>query len=382
MIEIRETPMGGKIRDFLDVVDRIYERDPAYVRPLDMDLKERLDPKKNPFFTHAEGTIFTAHEGGRCVGRITAQIDRDHLAKYDDATGFFGFLDTVNDQAVATALLERAEAWLTKKGMKRARGPVSLSINEELGCLVEGFDTSPFIMMPHHLPYQAALIEGAGYAKAKDVFAWRYETSAMSARVRKAHDDIAKLPEVGFRALDPGEMERDVGIVVDIFNDAWSDNWGSVPISSAEAKKMAQDFKLILIPEITRVVMIDGEPAAFAVAIPNINSLISDLDGKLLPTGILKLLYRLKIKGPESGRLMLLGIRKKYRGVKKYAALSAFLYVELNDAGRKIGMTWGELGWTLEDNSAINTAIRLLGAKKYKTYRVFEKALEPKGALS
>jgi len=378
-IEVREVRLHGQrrgdLKDFLGVVDRIYAGDPAYVRPLDQDLRDRLDPKKNPFFTHAEGAIFTAHTGGECVGRITASIDREHLERYRDATGFWGFLDTIDDADVASALLARAEAWLLERGMTRARGPMSLNVNEEIGCLVEGFDTPPYILMPHHRAYQAALIERAGYAKAKDVLAWRYKVGDLNARVSRARDDIKAMPEVTSRLVSYGDMQRDVELIMDIFNDAWSDNWGFVPLTRPEIDKTAQDFKLFLMPEITRIVSIDGEPAAVAVAIPNLNEMIPDLGGKLLPLGFLKLLYRLKVRGPKTGRVIILGIRKKWRHVRKYAGLSLFLYAELNESGKKLGMTEGELGWTLEDNGPVNTGIRTMGAKPYKRYRVFDKAI-------
>ena len=375
MTEIRQTPMGGKLKDFLNVVDYIYRNDAAYVRPLDQELKDRLDPKKNPFFEHAEGTIFTAHRNGQCVGRITAQIDREHLERYKDDTGFFGFLDTTDEPEVARELLAAAEGWLKAKGMKRVRGPLSLNINEETGCLVDGFDTPPYILMPHHRPYQSTLIEQAGYAKEKDFYAWKYAVGDLNARTRKARDEIAKLPEVTARPVSLKDVERDVEIMVDIFNDAWSDNWGFVPATRKEVRKMGEDFKMILIPEITRIVSIDGEPAAVAVALPNLNELIGDLHGKLFPLGLPKLLYRLKVKGPKSGRMFILGIRKKWRHVRKYAGLSAYLYAEMNDAGRRIGMTEGELSWTLEDNGPVNAGIRLLGSHVYKKYRVYSKGL-------
>jgi len=375
MVEIRETPMGGKLKDFLNVVDVIYANDPNFVRPLDLDLKERLDPKKNPFFTHGEGTTFTAYKNGRCVGRITAQIDRLHTEKFKDDTGFWGFFDTIDDPEVAKELLARAERWLKSKGMKRARGPMSLSINEEMGCLVDGFDTPPFILMPHHQKYQAGLIEQAGYEKEKDVFAWSYPIKEMNARVKKAHEELKAMPEVRSRPFSTENLDRDVDIAVEIFNDAWSENWGAVPMTQAEARKLAKDFKMILVPEITRIVEIDGEPAAILVALPNLNELVKDLHGKLFPTGLLKLLYRLKVVGPKTGRLVLYGVRKKFRTQRKYAALSLYLYAEINDSSRQLGYTQGELGWTLEDNAAVNTAIKVMGAKKYKTYRVFGKAI-------
>ena len=375
MTEIRETPMGGDLKDFLEVVEDIYRADPNYVRALDLDLKDRLNPKKNPFFEHGEGTTFTAYKAGRCVGRITAQIDRGHLERYKDDTGFFGFLDTVDEPDVARELLSAAERWLKSRGMKKVRGPLSLNINEELGVLVEGFDTPPYFMMPHHLPYQGGLVEQAGYVKEKDFYAWKYTVGDLNARTRKAHAEIAAMPEVTGRPMSMKHMQRDVDIIVDVFNDAWSDNWGFVPATKKEVQKMAEDFKLILIPDITRIVTIDGEPAAVALALPNLNELIADLHGKLFPFGIAKLLWRLKVKGPKSGRLVILGIRKKWRHVRKYAALSAYLYAEMNDAGRKIGMTKGELSWTLEDNAPVNTGIKVLGSQIYKRYRLYTKEL-------
>ncbi len=375
MVDIRQTAMGGDLRDFLDVVDLVYEDDPRYVRPLDLEQKERLSPKKNPFFEHGEGVVFTAYKGGRCVGRVTAQIDREHLGRYKDDAGFFGFLDTVDDEEVCKALLARAEAWLKGKGMKLIRGPLSLNINEELGMLVDGFDAPPTLMNPHHRRYQGGLVEKAGYAKLKDFFGWRYEVGEPNARVRKAQAEVRAMPEVVARPFSKKDADRDTRITLDVFNDAWSENWGFVPATPAEARKMAADFKLFIVPEITRLVFIDGEPAACAIALPNVNEIVGDLHGKLLPFGFAKLLYRLKVQGARSARLIILGIKKKFRVQRKYAGLSLFLYAEMNDGGKRVGITWGELGWTLEDNAAVNTGIRTMGAKKYKTYRVYEKAL-------
>lgn len=374
-VSIRQTPMGGDLKDFLGVVDRIYRDDRHYIRPLDMDLRDRLNPKKNPFFDHAEGTIFTAHKGGQCVGRITAQIDREHLDRHKDATGFFGFFDTMDDPEVARALLAKAEAWLRERGMKKIRGPMSLSINEEMGCLVEGFDHPPTLMNPHHRPYQGGLIEQAGYTKEKDVFGWRYTIGEVNARVRKAADELAAMPEVTARPLSKKDMERDVKYTLDIFNEAWNENWGFVPMTKKEGDKLAADLKLFVMPELTCLVLVDGEPAAVAIALPNINELIGDLHGKLFPTGLVKLLYRLKVKGAGSGRLLILGIKKKIRLQRKYAGMSLFLYAKMNEGGKRAGMTWGELGWTLEDNSAVNAGIKMMGAKKYKVYRVYSKEL-------
>jgi hypothetical protein len=314
------------------------------------------------------------------VGRITAQIDQLHLKGHNDGAGFFGFLDTVDDAEVARELLREAESWLRAKGMTTIRGPMSLNVNEEIGCLVEGFDTPPYIMMPHHRPYQGSLIEGAGYHKAKDLFAWTYSVGTPNKRVQRAHDEIQAMPEVSKRGVSLKNLEKDVELLVDIFNDSWGDNWGFVPFTREEVRKMASDFRLLLMPEITCIVSIDGEPAAVALAVPNLNELVQDLGGKLFPLGLAKLLWRLKVEGPRTARLLLLGIRKKWRYVRKYAALSAFMYAEMNEGGRKLGLTGGELGWTLEDNGRINAGIQIMGAKIYKRYRLYEKSL--RGAAS
>jgi hypothetical protein len=373
-VEIRQTPIGGKIDDFLNVVDYIYRDDPKYVRPLDMDVKQRLGTK-NPFFEHGEGTIFTAYRNGWAVGRATAQIDREHLGRYKDDVGFFGFFDTIDDPEVAKELLDHCARWLSERGMKVMRGPLSLNINEEMGCLIEGFDTPPMIMMPHHRPYQGGLIEQAGLSKIKDVYAWKYTVGDVPKRAQKAYEEIEAMPEVKTRQVDPKNMERDVRVVMDVFNDAWSDNWGFVRLTENELRKMAQDLRPILVPELTCITEINGEPAAVGLALPNINEMIKDLHGKLVPLGLPKLLWRLKVKGPESARLVILGIRKKFRGVKQYGGLSIYLYVAMNRAGQRLGIRWGELSWTLEDNAPVNVGIKFMGGSIYKKYRLYQRAL-------
>ncbi|MCL2824688.1 MAG: hypothetical protein FWD57_11915 [Polyangiaceae bacterium] len=373
-IKIEQTPLGGNLKHFLNVVDTIYHDDPNYVRPLDLDIKERLS-HKNPFFEHSEGTIFTAFINNKCVGRCTAQIDREHLRRYDDGCGSFGFFDTINNAEVAKALLDRAADWLRCRDMKIIRGPLSLCTNEELGCLVQGFDTPPYFMMPHHRDYQGQLIEAAGLAKVKDLFAWHYKINDIPARAARAHATIAAMPEVKVRSVDYKHAERDIRIIMDVYNDAWSSNWGFVPLTENELAKMAADMKLILIPELSEIIEINGEPVAVAMSIPNINEMIGDINGKLFPTGAAKLLWRLKVKGPKSARLIILGIRKKLRGMRKFAGLSTFMYVEMHHRAKRIGLTDGELSWTIEDNAPINIGISFMGGKKYRIMRLYEKSI-------
>jgi hypothetical protein len=374
-VRIEELSFGEDTDRFLDVARDIYRGDPSWVTPLDMDMKGRLHPKKNPFFEHAIGTTFIAVKDGLDVGRCTAQIDHEHQKKFNDGVGFFGFLDTVNDPTVVKGLLDAACGWLAERGMKKARGPVSLSINEEWGLLVEGFDTPPSIMMPYHKPYQGALVEAAGFKKEKDLFAWRYEVGEVPDRARHAHASVVAMPEVKIRSVDLGRVLPEVRTIMSIFNEAWENNWAHVSVTEAELHKTAADLKMILDPDLAFVVEIDGEPAAISIALPNLNEIIGDLDGKLFPTGFAKLLWRLKVRRPRSARLILLGIRKKFRNQKKYGRLSTAMYVEMNDRARKAGMTWGELSWTLEDNAPVNLGIKRMGGRVCKTYRLYEKAL-------
>jgi len=375
VVSIRQHRMGEGLDAFIQAAHEVYRGDPMWVAPLEMEIRDRLTPGKNPFFEHAEGTLFTAWRGGRVVGRCSAQIDHEHLRIHDDGAGFFGFFDTVDDPEVARALASSAEKWLRERGMKRMRGPLSLSINEEVGTLVEGFDLPPMVMMPHARAYQGALIETTGLRKVKDLLAWRYEVGTPHRRADRAWQQLSGMPEVKFRSIKRSTLERDIKTMLEIFNDAWSDNWGFVPATDAEAKKLVQDMKLILDEDLAFFADIDGRPMGLCVTFPNLNEATRDLDGKLFPFGIVKLLWRMKVKGPKTARLMLLGLRKELRGSKRYGGLSLAMYVEVSKRGAKKGIEWGELSWTLEDNHPINLGIKAMGAEVYKKYRVFEKEL-------
>lgn len=373
-VEVRRIPLGGKLTDFLQVVDRIYQDDPHYVHSMAFEVKGRLSPK-HPFWQHAEGVIFTAYRNGQCVGRCTAQIDREHLARHRDDTGFFGFLDTTDDLEVTQALIRDASLWLKERGMRKIRGPLSLSVNDEIGCLIEGFNTPPMVMMPHHRPYQGGLIEQSGLTKLKDLYAWRYFVGDVPARARKATDDVAAMPEVSSRPVDVNNADAEIRTIIDVFNDAWQDNWGFVPYTDAELAKQAKDLKLLLDPRLTLIVTVDGKPAAVALALPNLNEVVRDFKGKITPLNVAKLLWRLKVQGTKTARLAILGIRKEYRYNKRYAGLSTYMYTKLNDSARTMGVDWGELSWTLEDNAPVNVAIKFMGGKVYKKYRVYEAEL-------
>lgn len=371
---VRETAIGGDLGDFLDVARRIYAGDPSYVCPIDLDLKRRISAA-NPFFDDAQGVVLTAYDGQHCVGRCTAQIDRAHLARHADGAGFFGFFDTIDDRDVARALLAHAAGWLRARGMRVMRGPISLNLNEEAGCLVDGFEQAHMMMMPHHRPYQASLIEAAGLSKAKDLLAWRYELGEIPKRVKAAHDAVLDMPEVVTRHVNVRKLAQDVQVVTQIINDAWHENWGFVPMSPAQLAKMSNDLKLLIVPELTFISEIAGEPAAVALALPNLNEAIADLDGKLFPFGLPKLLWRLKVKHLASARVVFLGISRKYRNQRRYAGLAAYLHAKLCAAGKAYGVKWAELSYTLEDNARVNTMIRAMGGTAYRRYRIYESSL-------
>jgi len=375
MIEVREHVPGEDTADFIRAAEEIYRRDANWVPPLNKEIRDRLSPRGNPFFEHAQVTLFTAWRSGTLVGRCSAQIDHEHLRIHQDDAGFFGFFDTIEDPEVAQALLKAAEAWLQARGMKYMRGPYSLSINEELGTLVEGFDAPPMIMMPYHHPYQGSLIEEAGLVKAKDLLAWRYQAGDLPNRAKKAWEDVKAMPEVHIRKVDIRKLDRELPVMMDIFNDAWSGNWGFVPATPREVEKIAKDMKLILDENLAFIVEIHDRPAAICIAIPNLNAAIDDLHGRLFPLGALKLLWRLKVRKLDHARLMMLGIRRELRHVKRYGALSLAMYVELHKRGTAKGYTWGELSWTLEDNTPVNLGIRAMGGKVYKKYRLYEKPI-------
>lgn len=368
-IEIRRHFPGRDIKDFLRVGQVVFSDDPNWVPPLGVMLRGLLSPK-NPFFQHGEVALFTARRGGELVGRISAQIDREHLRRYQDQTGFFGFFDTVDDADVAEALLNAANQWLKQRGMTRLRGPMNLSVNQEIGLLVEGFSSPPMVMMPHSRPYQDSINRKLGLRKVRDLYAFRWEITAnMPPRAEKALVEMRALGVV-FRPVD---LRTEIPALIEIQDDAWKDNWGHVSMTPAEAHQLRTELAILLDPAVAIVCEIEGELAGMALAVPNLNEAIKDFSGKLDPIKIGKLLWRLKVKRPKSARVALLGIKSGFRKQKKYMPLALALIAELNARGLRHGYEWAELSWTVEDNGPVNTLIKVAGGHLYKRYRVYEK---------
>ncbi|MBI3073931.1 MAG: N-acetyltransferase [Deltaproteobacteria bacterium] len=376
-IDVTQVETARDRADFLRLPHILYRSDPHWIAPLTMERRDFINPRKNPFFTYGEAALFVARRGREVVGRVSAHVNSEHDKLYKDDMGFFGFFEAADDPDVARALIARAEAWLSAKGRKAMRGPISFTMNDEVGVLIDGFDTPPFVLMAHSLPYYPKLLEACGLAKAKDLYAWRYISAEKPAEKAVAIAELARKTEgLVLRDVDMKNFLRDLRIILDIFNDVWRLNWGFVPLTEAEIQKTAKDLKMILEPRLAIIAEWKGEPIAISIAIPNINEALAGLDGKLFPFGLLRLLWRIKVRGLKSSRLALLGIKRSYRGQGFGGrGLAPLLYTEMHLRSQKLGHWGGELGWTLEDNDRINVGIEFMGGKVYKKYRVFQKAI-------
>ncbi|HET6468126.1 MAG TPA: hypothetical protein VFG43_07085 [Geminicoccaceae bacterium] len=364
------------LRRFFTMPAALYADDPNWVHPLLIERMEHLDPRRNVFIERMEIALWLAWRGERCVGRISAQVNPAHLEQHGDAAGQFGFIEAEDDPEVFAALLGRAESWLRERGLACCRGPFNPSINDECGLLVDGFDTPPSVLMGHARPYHGARLEALGYRKAKDLVAYRFDVAAdwppEAARLIRR---LERYPSLRVRPIDPKRLDAELEIVRDVFNDAWSGNWGFVPFTAEEARYMWKSIRPLITPEHLLIGEIDGEPAAMVMTLPNLHEVIADLGGRLLPFGWAKLLWRLKVRGVRSARMPLMGVRRRYHGTRKGAALALAVIARAREFHRARGMRTAELSWLLEDNRSILDVVELVGATRYKTYRIYEKPL-------
>jgi hypothetical protein len=375
---IRVIPVDGRegLEQFLALPFRLYRDDANWVPPLAFERRQHLDVKKNPYFASAEAACWLAWRGERCVGRISAQMSRAHLEHHHDATGHFGFLEAEDDAEAFAALFDAAEGWLRARGLRRAMGPFSLSINDESGLLIEGFETPPYIMMGHARPFYAARVAEQGYAKSKDLIAYAFDPQApLPDAASRMLEKLRSLPGISFRPIEMRRFDEELRTVLDIFNDAWAGNWNFLPMSPAEVRHLGASLKPLLRPEFVVIGEVDGEPAAMTVTLPNVNEAIADLGGRLLPLGWLKLLWRLKVRGTRSARMPLMGIRRRYHGTPRGAALALGVIDAVRRQHHDYGTRSAELSWVLEDNRPTREIIELVGGRPYKTYRIYEKAL-------
>ena len=361
---------AAELKRFIRLPSALYAGDPNFVPPLEMERRDALSPGRNPYFEHAEAQFYLAVRDGRDVGRISAQVDS--LVK-DPSIGHFGLLAAEDDPRVFAKLLSTAESWLRERGRTRVLGPFNLSINEETGLLVDGFDTPPMIFMAHDPRYCAARLEQAGYARAKDLIAYLYnvdhDVPPAARRLLNRHVPAG----LKVRNIDMKNFTTEFDTVIEIFNDAWSGNWGFIPFTPAELKHMGKGLKPLLRPGITAMVELHGRPIAFSIALPNLNEAIRDFGGRLLPFNWLKLLLRLK-RGTRTARVALLGIRRDLE-LGLLSGLIPYLLIDKMRQGAPASMREIELSWILEDNQPMRRVIESMGAVAYKTYRVYEKAL-------
>jgi GNAT superfamily N-acetyltransferase len=360
-------------RQFIRLPWSLYTGDPAWVPPLLLERREHLS-SRNPFFDHARYRAWIAYRGEKPVGRISAQIDRLHLERYQDAAGFFGLLEGEDDPEVFRILLHTAETWLRSQGMRRILGPFNLSINQECGLLVEGFDTPPMVMMGHARPYYAGRLEEQGYGKAKDLLAYRISADFTLSPIMEAL--LARAAKrVQVRCLRRDRFPEELRVLQDIFEDAWSNNWGFIPFTEREFHHVGQMLRLLVPDDLVQIAEVDGEPAAMIVAFPNVNEAIHDLNGRLFPFGWLKLLWRLKVRHLSTLRVPLMGVRKQYQNSRVGAALALGVIVAAREPAVNRGIRQAEMSWILEDNMGMRNIIESLGGTAYKRYRIYGKEL-------
>lgn len=376
-LEIAPVRTPADRKAFIDLLWEVYAGDPFWVPPLRGDALALIDPADNPYFGHAEAEFFLARREGRVVGRIAAHIDRLVLERRP-GLGLWGMFELPDSETEAGPLLIRtAEDWLRARGMTRAQGPMSLSIWDEPGLLVDGFASRPCVMMGHHRPRYQALIEAEGYAKAKDLHAWELDISRpfpeLIQRIVAAGE---RNPRIRVRQGDARDLVGEARLVLGILNDAWSSNWGFVPLTDAEIAYAAKKLKPIMRAELIQVAELDGEPVAFMFTIPDVNEFTADLDGRLFPFGWAKLLWRLRRGRVTRMRVPLMGVLKKHHGTR-LASMLAFMMIEYTRrwAVAEAGATRGEIGWILEDNEPMRSIAVAIDSHITRTYRIYEKDL-------
>ncbi len=348
-----------------------YKSDTFWVAPLVSEQKKLLDTEKNPFFTEAEMALFLAEENGEVAGRIAAIIDYRFNEYHDTKTGFFGFFESRESQAVTDLLFRVASDWLREKGMNQLTGPANPSMMDEIGILVEGFEKYPYVMMPYHKAYYDSLIRNSGMEKAIDMFAFEVNQDGVNReRMNRAVQIVKKrMPELQIREVNLKDLKNELKIIHHIFNEAWKNNWGFIPLRWEEIEAFGKELKSVVDPRFAHVAEIDGEPVAFSIALPDYNQVLSKMNGKLFPFGIIKFLYyRRKI---DRIRTALMGVLPKYRG----KGIDALLHHKSIENGLIYGKYASELSWILETNKEMIRVAERIGATRTKTYRMYRKEL-------
>ena len=365
-IEVVEADKSG-LKEFVELPYNIYRKDRCWVPPLRIAVRELLDRKKHPFYRNAEAEFFLARRDGVAVGRVAAIIDRAHNAFHEENAGFFGFFECVDDIAVAEALLTRARQWTCERGAQFLRGPVNPSTNYECGMLIQGFDSDPMVMMTYTPPYYPALMDRLGLRRAKDLLAYASTPSDVELqKIEHAAKRVYKKTGVQVRPINMKDFDNDVGRVWEVYRSAWSRNWGFVPMSREEFFQMGKEMKMILKPDLVLIGEVGDRMVGFALALPDVNQALKPARGRLFPVGLFKILYR---KGRiTSVRVLALGVVPDHRA----SGVAAAFYATLVRNARRLGYGRCEMSWILEDNLLMNRSLEVMGARRYKTYRIYD----------
>ena len=376
-LQIRPVRTRRELRRFVKVPFALRRDDPQWVPPLIFERMEFLNRRKNPWFEHAEAEFFLAERDGEQVGRITAHYDRRWDEFHGGADGMFGFVEFADDPEVAAALLDTASEWVAGKGRSRILGPMDFTTNDEVGLLIEGFERPPMILQPWHPPYYREMIEGRGYSKAMDLLMWSLAMGQLK-KGTQFHDFIHEAAEksrsehgITLRNMRKSDMENEIRRFMEVYNEAWGDNWGFVPITDAEVRFQAKNLKQVLDEDWAMIAESpEGEVVGAALTLPDINQVLAKLNGRLLPLGWARfLLGKRKI---DRVRVFALGVKKAYQ----HTGVAAALYVKHIETTRPDGVMSAETGWILEVNEAMNRAMEGMGGEVVKRYRIYEKALD------
>lgn len=372
-VEVIEVESPKLQERFIKLPWKLYRDDPNWVAPLLSERKEFFDKDKNPFFRTAKTKLFLARQDGEFVGRIATCINFNHNEYHGENIGFFGFFDTIDDYEVARALLKVAMITLKSDGVIAMRGPANFSTNHEIGFLVDGFDSPPVIMMSYNPPYLPKFAEKFGLKKVMDLYAYLLtDQQPLNERHVNLVDKLKSKFDITVRPLNMARFWEEVSLINKIYNDAWQDNWGFVPMKDDEFNHLAKNLKEIVDPDLVMIGEVGGEPAAFSLALPDMNKVLIDINGRLFPTGLIKLLWNAKVKKKIDGlRLITMGVVPKFQK----RGIDSILYVETYRRGVQKGYKWAELSWILETNDLMNRAAEAMGARVYKKYRMVEMPL-------
>ncbi len=374
-VTVRPVASARDRKRFVDFQYEQYRGNEHFVPPLRMDLEKTLDPKKNPFFEHGSMRLLLAEDAsGQVVGRIAAIVNGMHLKKYDDGNGFFGFFECAEDYAVAEALFDAAAAWLRAQGLRGVRGPTNPTMNDVAGLLVDGFDREPSILMPYNKPYHQDFLERYGFTRAMTMWAYYVHKKYVKTDKMARGVEIVKRrnPGVSLRPLDMKRFDQEAEAILDIYNDAWSRNWGHVPMTPNEFKKLAKDLKQVVDPRMVFLLEDEGRPIGFSISLPNLNLALRHLkDGRLLPLGLPKLLAYSSFGAIYEVRMPLMGVRREYQS----RGLDAVLVYETIVQGPRIGYDACEMSWVLDVNHVLRNSLVSMGGVVDKEYAMFEKTL-------